>query len=265
MERLPLAECHYLDVRPAPESAAAPYADAVNIPLDEFPQRTHELPPRGERVLVVGPAELTERAVLALRDLGRIPVQGEPGKPAPRNAPPTVGRLWRPNDYLTFVAPRLSPGRALDLACGVGREAVYLASLGWEVTAIDVLPDALDRARDLAVRCAPAIMPITWLVRDLERDPPSYAAEFDLVVGFRFLHRPLFKLIPGWLRPGGGLVWETFTTEHRARHGKPRREHDVVRPGELRALLSERLQIIHSHEGSRGHAHTARIWAERPA
>ncbi|MBK8913291.1 MAG: class I SAM-dependent methyltransferase [Phycisphaerales bacterium] len=157
------------------------------------------------------------------------------------------------------------PPAALDLACGVGREAVYLASLGWRVLGVDVLPDALERAQRLADRCAAAIVPPAWRCADLT-DAASLdgLGPFELITCFRYLSRPLLARIGERLAPGGSLLVETFTTEHRARHGRPRREGLVLEPGELRGLAAG-LRVVEYDEGWRdgGAAHTARLWARR--
>lgn len=262
MSRPPLVECRFLDPRPAAEAARAPIAGAVNIPLSELPARAHELPPRDELIRAVGPPEFAEPAVAWLTSAGR---RAEV-EPAFEYAPPAeerlVGRLWRPTAFLAEVCARLSPGRALELACGTGRDAVYLAACGWQVLAVDVLPDALERGQALEKRCAPALAPIEWRQADLEHGALKLPADFDLVVAVRYLHRPLFARLVDWLRPGGSLVCETFTTVHRARHGRPARTADVLQPGELAGLLAG-FELRHCSEAWRGPLHMARAWAVR--
>jgi SAM-dependent methyltransferase len=260
---MPLVECYLLDPRPVTEADARRIAGAVNIPWTEIPQRTHELPPRGETIAVAGPSPAAEQAVSWLTGNGRQAVVQREFSYTPAPCVAMVGRLWRPHAFLVEILPRLSPGRALDLACGAGREAVFAAACGWSVTAIDVLPDALERARQLAQHCAAAITPIEWRQADLQRDPPALAAEFDLVFAFRYLHRPLVPRLAEWLKPGGSLVYETFTTLHRERHGKPQRDEHVLQLGELPALLAG-LEIRHFSEAWRGNDHTARVWAAKP-
>ncbi len=258
--RVPLVECRYLDPRPAAEAERRPIMDAVSIPLAELPQRTCELPPRDATILVAGPPASAEQAVGWLAAHGRRAVV-EPDFTYDDKAPgPRIGCLWRPNAFLAEVLSQLAPARALDLACGTGRDAVFAASCGWHVTAIDILPDALERARRLAVICAPAIEPIEWLRADLEHDPPSFGPDFDLIFSVRYLHRPLFRRLVEWLKPGGSLVCETFTTLHRKRHGRPLRDEHVLQPGEWPTLLAG-LELRHYSEAWRGMAHTARVWA----
>jgi len=115
----------------------------------------------------------------------------------------------RPNDWLVRHVPA-QPGRALDLACGLGHDAVWLATRGWNVTAIDVSDVALARAAELARHHD---VTIDWRCEDLTAIslPPD---TFDLVVVFQFLHRQhLPEQIVQSLAPRGVLVYETFTLD----------------------------------------------------
>ncbi|HXA49313.1 MAG TPA: methyltransferase domain-containing protein [Candidatus Acidoferrum sp.] len=102
-----------------------------------------------------------------------------------------------PDPLLIELAEGLAPGRALDLACGTGRHALYLARLGWRVTAVDAAPAAIDRLR----REAPGI---DAQVADLERGEYTIEpASFDLICDFLYLQRDLFAAIREGVRPGG--------------------------------------------------------------
>lgn len=264
MMRLPLVAKRVLDPREARAAAESPFADAVNIPFSEIAARPHELPPSGQTVLVAEAGLATDLACDALRTIGREAIR-TPVPPAEKGDAACIGRLWTPSALLAELTPSPRPGggRALDAACGSGRDAVFLASLGWRVLGVDVLPDALERAQALANRCASAIEPVEWSIVDLEREPPQWSGQFDLITMFRFLHRPLFVRLLEWLRPGGVLVFETFTTVHRARHGRPARDAHVLEPGELAGLLRD-YRVEHLDEGWRDGAHTARAIARRP-
>lgn len=257
-----------LDPRSPQVAAARPLAEAVNIPADEIELRTCELPPRGAGLRVAGGSAEAARAVAALSRLGRRAVVEPAPRPLEAGSSAVRGRLWSANAWLETVLPNLRIGRALEVACGSGRDAVYLAAEGWGVVAVDCLPDALALGRGLAARYAPEVR-IDWRCIDLEADgaPPDGGIRleppFDLITVFRYLHRPLFGRFRDWLAPGGSLVVETFTTLHRARHGKPARDAHVLNPGELRALL-EGWTIHTIDESWRGDAHTARAWATRP-
>ena len=89
------------------------------------------------------------------------------------------GHLWTGlvNDVVLAEVPGLTPGRALDVGCGEGADAIWLAREGWDVTGLDVSEVALDRARDAA---AAAGVDVTWLLADLADDPTA-GTTFDLV------------------------------------------------------------------------------------
>lgn len=116
-----------------------------------------------------------------------------------------------PDEWLLEQVAGVNPGRALELACGLGHNAIWLAQHGWRVDAVDVSPVGLERARSLA-RTARAH--VNWIAADLDEFVPD-ADAYDLVVVFRFLDRArLPGLIERALRPGGLLLYETFTTAH---------------------------------------------------
>lgn len=249
-----------LDPRGAEIAQAAPLADAVNIPVAELTARTHELPPRTKPIEIAATDDSAARARELLEKQGRrVSLVHEPvfaGSPAQHR----IGRLWQPTPLLARFAPSLAPGHALELACGTGRDAVYLASIGWSVTGIDILPDAIDRAAALANRCADAIEPIDWIATDVESDEFTCRVRRDLITGFRYLHRPLFSKLKNWLNPGGIVIYETFTTAHRARFGKPAQDAHVLKPRELLSLLNG-FEILHHAEDWNDAGHTAQVVA----
>jgi SAM-dependent methyltransferase len=252
-----------LDPREAEAAARRPIVGAVNIPFSELLYRKQELPPRHRTVHVAGPAALAREVVTWLESNGRRGEAVDEFRYESRGHSSDVGRLWEPNAFLSQMLPELDGGSALDVACGTGRDAVFMASSGWDVTGVDVLPDALERARQLALRCAAVIRPIRWVQVDLEGTRVQWDRPFDLVTVIRYLHRPLFGLLGQWLRPGGSVVYETYTTLQRERHGKPARDSHVLQPGELPRLLAN-FQIRHYSEDWHNDAHTARVWAVRP-
>jgi SAM-dependent methyltransferase len=106
-----------------------------------------------------------------------------------------------PAPLLVEIADRLPPGRALDLACGAGRNALYLARLGWQVTAVDASSTAIARLREGARGLA-----VDARVADLERR--EFAIEpdaWDLICDFHYLQRDLFPDIREGVRPAGGV------------------------------------------------------------
>jgi tellurite methyltransferase len=107
-------------------------------------------------------------------------------------------------------------GRALDVACGDGRNALHLARLGFEVDAVDVSDVAIDGLRAAAPERAPAVRA---RVVDLEREPLPVDA-YDVVLNFNYLQRDLFGALERALRPGGWLVFETLGRAHIDELGK---------------------------------------------
>jgi len=114
----------------------------------------------------------------------------------------------------------MTRGRVLDLACGGGRHARFLAGLGHEVTAVDREPQSLPGAR--------------FIRADLEDGSPwPLPGElFEGIVVANYLHRPLFAPIAAALAPGGVLIYETFMLGNE-RFGRPSNPAFLLAPGEL--------------------------------
>jgi SAM-dependent methyltransferase len=182
----PLVYTNKLDPRPEHTANQHPYV-AANIPLTELSRSMHELPAPGESVDIVRCAEAAEAARLLIES-GRMAhvVDGVSRASTVHNLAP-VFRLWRPCPLIESFAAVRQAGAALDIGCGMGRDAVFLASLEWNVTGVDILPGALDRARQLERRCAGAVVSVRWVaseardfVTSLSSDHP---AVFDMIVG----------------------------------------------------------------------------------
>jgi SAM-dependent methyltransferase len=90
-----------------------------------------------------------------------------------------------PNQFVAEVAQELAPGRALDLACGEGRNAIWLAQRGWTVVGVDFSSGAIEKARRLSQAAEVAV---EWLCKDVVTwEPPPES--FDLVL-LSYLHLP---------------------------------------------------------------------------
>ena len=117
------------------------------------------------------------------------------------------GQQWTatPNSLVAELLEGLPPGRAVDLAAGEGRHALWLAGLGWQVTAVDFSAVGLDRGRS-----RPDADRVGWVTADvLAWSAPE--ASLDLVL-VAYLHLPVDDTVAlltravGWLRPGGRLL-----------------------------------------------------------
>jgi len=125
-------------------------------------------------------------------------------------------------------------GLALDLACGVGHNALYLARCGYEVLAVDGSIEALRYGRAAAHAAGLAVQ---FVVADLEQFALP-ASGFDVAVVFRFLDRTLFPALVRSLRAGGVLMYQTYNTNWlRERPGF--NPSYLLKPGELAVHLSE--------------------------
>jgi len=193
-----------------------------------------------------------------------------------------------PAPLLCELLPFLVRGRALDLAMGGGRNAVFLAANGWHVTGVDSSRIALENAAALAeARGLPVLwvssseyresraslqapskeltqkLPGLWLLQvDLEHSTLP-AGQFELVICFNYLQRSLFSAIEAALRPGGMLVYETYTLDQLAFPKGPRNPDHLLRPEELRRAFPS-LETLFYRELCAGKG-IASLLARRPA
>jgi SAM-dependent methyltransferase len=114
-----------------------------------------------------------------------------------------------PNRWVEQEAADLAPGSALDLACGEGRNAVWLAGRGWQVTAVDFSAVGLDKGRELERRgdsCAP---PITWVVADATAFTAPAPVDLALLCYLQLTsagRRAAVRAAAEALAPGGTLL-----------------------------------------------------------
>ncbi|HEX4229430.1 MAG TPA: methyltransferase domain-containing protein [Bryobacteraceae bacterium] len=171
-----------------------------------------------------------------------------------------TGKEDAPTALLVETAATLCPGTAIDLACGAGRNALYLAEKGWGVSAIDGSQTAIDMVRQ---RAAARGLKVQAEVADLTSKRFQMLPDAsDLIVIAYYLQRNLFPLVKRAVRPGG-LVLAIVHTPDPGENGREKR----AAPGELRSLFAG-WQILHDYEGaSRDPAHrrpVAEIVAQRP-
>jgi SAM-dependent methyltransferase len=140
-----------------------------------------------------------------------------------------------PSPWVARWAPLIRPGgEVLDVACGAGRHARFLARLGFEVEAVD---------RDPALFADPPAH-VRLLGADLEEGPWPYAGRrFDAIVVTNYLHRPLLATLVASLEPGGLLIYETFAKGNE-RFGKPSNPSFLLSPGELLEAVRGSLRVL---------------------
>ncbi len=165
-----------------------------------------------------------------------------------------------PTPRLQYFVKGLKPGRALDLAAGMGRNALWLAGQGWDVTAVDGAPAAIEQ---LQRRAAARGLTVTAQVADLEGGYAPPVDSFDLVLIAYYLQRDLIDPAKKAVSPGGVILVIVHTTE-----GSEEPTEHRLRPGELRQYFAG-WKILHDYEGHPSDPEhkraVAEIGARRPA
>jgi tellurite methyltransferase len=138
----------------------------------------------------------------------------------------------QPSNYLRQIlesdAWHISRGLALDVAAGKGRNAIFLAEMGFRVVGIDISTIALEEARR---RAEEKSLEITWHQADLEQIKFPTAA-YDLIVNFNYLQRSLFPQIQRALKPQGHVIFETYLIDQQA-IGHPKNPAYLLNHNEL--------------------------------
>jgi tellurite methyltransferase len=162
-----------------------------------------------------------------------------------------------PTPVVVEIASHLPPGRALDLACGAGRNALWLAQRGWNVIAIDNSPAAIETLRQRALQLG---ITVETRVADLEKKSFTIEpANWDLIALCYYLQKDLFEPCKRGLVPGGVIIAVALLIEP-GKENSPFRLH----PGELRRYF-EGWEILHDREGRDAWHHAvAEVVARRP-
>jgi rhodanese-related sulfurtransferase len=234
-----------LDVRTEGEFERQHIPGSVLIPLQSLPARIDDVPNSGVPIAVV--CEQGIRSVSACRLLAEHGFDtlssldgGLERWPGPIGSGPGTNGFHShgltPSSFLVDNFNLLKRGLALDLAMGQGRNAIYLATRGFDVDGVDVDPEKVACARTASRRLGAPIRAIVGNVEDGTYILPLEA--YSTISVFNYLHRPLFKDIRGGLVPGGVVVYQTFTTEQ-ARLGKPTNPDFLLEPGELKRVFED--------------------------
>ncbi|MBW8806259.1 MAG: class I SAM-dependent methyltransferase [Catenulisporales bacterium] len=181
-----------------------------------------------------------------------------------------------PNPHLAREIGSLKPGTALDAGCGAGAEAIWLASRGWHVTAVDISAEALTRAAERAATSAADHDRLRWVEADLSLWRPE--TQFDLVMT-HYAHPAMPQLefydrIAGWVTAGGtllivGHLHTTDSTEHA--HQSPIEASTTAASITARlddteweiATAEERLRTLTGHSGQATPLHDVVVRATR--
>ena len=149
-----------------------------------------------------------------------------------------------PAQFLAENVDLLPGGRVLDIAMGAGRNAIYLAKMGFEVEGIDISPEAITVALESAEEGG---VMIKAQVADLEKDFYIKAEAYDVIICFNYLQHSLILQIKRGLRLGGMIVYETYIVDQ-AQFGKPKNPDYFLKHNELLEMFRE-LRCLRYREG----------------
>lgn len=234
-----------LDVRTEAEFERRHIPGSVLIPLQSLESRLSEVPNSGVPIAVVceeGNRSVSACRLLAEHGLGPLYTLdgGLEDWPGPRrtglegNGHHALGIA--PSAFLVEHFSLLPKGLALDLAMGEGRNAIYLATRGFDVDGVDSDPERLARARAASRKLGAPIRAMLGNVEDGTYILPIEV--YDVIVVFNYLHRPIFKDIRDGIVPGGAVVYQTYTVEQ-AKFGHPKNPDHLLQPRELEARFAD--------------------------
>jgi 2-polyprenyl-3-methyl-5-hydroxy-6-metoxy-1,4-benzoquinol methylase len=153
----------------------------------------------------------------------------------------------RPSGFLAEIFSArycsIAPGRALDVACGKGRNSLFLAARGFDVTGLDISSVALDEARR---RTAARSLAVSFQRADLETIHLAHA-QYDLIINFNYLQRSLIPQIHSALKTGGYVIFETYLIDQRE-IGQPKNPQYLLAHNELLSLFRG-CRVLYYREG----------------
>ena len=150
---------------------------------------------------------------------------------------------YRKNNPVTLLEdwlPRMPVGKALDVACGAGRNALFMAQAGYRVDAIDISAEGLKKAR---LRAADQGLEVNWIEHDLDQ-AFSFDGDYDLIVVMWYVNLELIARLCACLAPGGHLLSEQHLVTDQPVIG-PTNSAFRVAPGALRDGVSSLNVLLH--------------------
>jgi len=227
-----------------------------SFPVSQLPERLHELPIRTQPISLLGSSSELQTATEFLTSKGYTIANSQVASDEKfaqfekfnrLGSGDSYQRLWKPakivSQFVDEYADKCKNKSALDIACGAGRDSVYMAMQGWQVTAVDYLPSALKKASDLAMRCKQSI---NTLLLDLEKTELEnewvklrHADQlYGCVIVVRYLHRANLSLIRDIIDIGGFIVYQTFMRGCE-KFGRPKNPKFLLEQGELAETFSD--------------------------
>ena len=240
-----------LDLRSEKSFEQSHIANSTNIPVQQLEQRIHELPEKTQQLNILGDNLALELANKILSAKGYNIVISQPLEDdrllSSKNTPYVVQgaaskRLWKPAKVVELFVDQYAGlcvnKKGLDLACGSGRDSVYMAANGWSMTSVDYSESALERLQALAETNRQRV---NVKKIDLQRDPlklDRLREQYSAVVVIRYLHRELFEQLRSLIAPKGFIIYQTFLTGCE-QFGSPKNPRFLLKSGELAELFSD--------------------------
>jgi rhodanese-related sulfurtransferase len=253
-----------LDVRtPREHEELGHIPGALLLPVELVAVAPAVVPDDGRPVVVVCEHGVRSRQAAALLAEAGVAACNMTGGMSRWTGPRVHGpsSITGPSPWLlsnAHLAPR--GARTLDVASGRGRHALLLAGAGFPVRAVDRDAGQVAWLNALARRLQ---LPLDARVVDLENGTADLGEEeWELVLVFNYLHRPLFPSLARALKPGGILLCETYTTEQ-AKRGRPTNPDHLLEPGELPRLVAP-LEVVRQREGEIDGRSLASVAARKP-
>jgi len=234
-----------LDVRTGTEYEERHIPGSLLIPLQNLEARVADVPDSGIPIAVISETGLRgSSACMLLVQHGRGPLLNLEGGLRDWPGPTTEGLESQrhhehglaPSSFLIKSFNLLPRGLALDLAMGEGRNAIYLATRGFDVDGVEADAQAVAQARIAARRLGAPIRAVVGNVEDGTYIIPIET--YDVIMVFNYLHRPVFKDIKEGVVPGGVVVYQTFSIDPTG-CGPAQDPTRVLRPGELREVFAD--------------------------
>ena len=142
---------------------------------------------------------------------------------------------FQPAQFLVENIELLPRGRAFDVAMGAGRNAIYLATMGFDVEGVDVSPEAVNTTLESVRKVG---VTIKAQVADLEGDYQIEKGTYNVIICFNYLQRSLIPRIKDGLQRGGVVVYETFIVDQ-VQFGKPKNPDYLLKHNELLGMFSD--------------------------
>jgi len=257
-----------LDCRSREAFASAHHNLSAHIPAHALFERMHELPRSDQKLCVIHSEHERELCEAFFKEKNYHQVEYQQwcddyqqkllnegylscaSELSEKPLPPV--RLWQSAAFIQdFVEKQqakfaIKPGQGLDIACGSGRDAVYLGLNGWKMTGIDYNQGSLERFEDLAKRHN---IIVSSHKLDLEQvdEHQQYqpilrqqfkAEQFDLINVLRYLHRPQWPEIAELIKPGGVILYQTFM-QGCEKISRPKNPRFLLKPNELADFFSQ--------------------------